>query len=282
MLLIAFLFFRNSHSLDNKISANYKFAVIGDYGIDKEPELKVATLVKNWNPDFIITVGDNNYNLGEKESIDKNIGKYYHEYIGNYMGSYGTGAKVNIFFPSLGNHDWYTKGAKPYLDYFTLPGNERYYDFVKGSVHFFALDSDEHEPDGTDINSKQGKWFKSKIANSNSKFKIVYFHHPPHSSGVDDAERKLMWDFKRYDIDVALCGHDHLYERLNIKGVPYIIVGTGGDKLDEFREPVSGSIIRYNNNHGALLVSVSNSSLKFEFYSIENHNKSIDSFIIKK
>ena len=24
----------------------------------------------------------------------------------------------------------------PYLDYFTLPGNERYYDFTWGPVHF--------------------------------------------------------------------------------------------------------------------------------------------------
>ena len=30
----------------------------------------------------------------------------------------------------------------------TLPGNERYYDFVQGPVHFFVIDSDQNEPDG--------------------------------------------------------------------------------------------------------------------------------------
>jgi len=63
---------------------------------------------------------------------------------------------VNAFFPSLGNHDWYTSGAAPYLSYFALPGNERYYDFVRGPVHFFAIDSDGHEPDGNTATSKQG------------------------------------------------------------------------------------------------------------------------------
>ena len=42
-----------------------KFAVIGDYGEDGGNELTIANLVKNWNPDFIITVGDNNYDNGE-------------------------------------------------------------------------------------------------------------------------------------------------------------------------------------------------------------------------
>ena len=37
------------------------FAVIGDYGDAGQAELDVANLVKSWNPDFIITTGDNNY-----------------------------------------------------------------------------------------------------------------------------------------------------------------------------------------------------------------------------
>src|SRR5258705_10398767 len=36
-----------------------RFAVIGDYGADTNAEQDVADLVKSWNPDFVITVGDN-------------------------------------------------------------------------------------------------------------------------------------------------------------------------------------------------------------------------------
>src|SRR3990172_7062669 len=105
------------------------FAVIGDYGENNSSEADVAALVHGWQPDFIITVGDNNYPLGAAETIDVNVGQYYHDFIYPYTGAYGGGADVNRFFPTLGNHDWYTQDAQPYLDYFTLPGNERYYDF---------------------------------------------------------------------------------------------------------------------------------------------------------
>jgi hypothetical protein len=42
------------------------FAVIGDYGLHSANEEKVALMVKSWNPDFIITSGDNNYPAGEE------------------------------------------------------------------------------------------------------------------------------------------------------------------------------------------------------------------------
>jgi tartrate-resistant acid phosphatase type 5 len=45
--------------LDVNQALAQKFAVIGDYGEDDGNELAVANLVKSWNPDFIITVGDN-------------------------------------------------------------------------------------------------------------------------------------------------------------------------------------------------------------------------------
>src|SRR6266496_6790318 len=72
-----------------------RFAVIGDYGSSTTAERDVATLVKNWSPDFIITVGDNNYPDGAASTIDANIGQYYHSFIYPYTGSYGAGATVN-------------------------------------------------------------------------------------------------------------------------------------------------------------------------------------------
>src|SRR5689334_15914290 len=82
------------------------FAVIGDYGSGEQPEADVANLVKSWNPDLIVTVGDNNYPNGDGKTIDKNIGQFYHEYIYQYNGQYGSGSQTRRFFPTLGNHDW--------------------------------------------------------------------------------------------------------------------------------------------------------------------------------
>ncbi|HYW80431.1 MAG TPA: Ig-like domain-containing protein, partial [Thermoguttaceae bacterium] len=158
------------------------FAVIGDYGIDRPSEAGVADLVKSWDPEFVITTGDNNYPDGEASTIDHTIGQYYHEFIDPYLGNYGEGADTNRFFPSLGNHDWNTPDAQPHFDYFTLPGNERYYSVAWGPVEVFAIDSDLHEVDGHTSDSIQGAWLQNALAESTATWKLVYMHHPPYSS----------------------------------------------------------------------------------------------------
>ena len=48
-----------------------------DYGkAGTTNELNVSNLVKA-GIEFVITVGDNNYELGEQSTIDANIGQYY-------------------------------------------------------------------------------------------------------------------------------------------------------------------------------------------------------------
>ncbi|MGB5893721.1 MAG: metallophosphoesterase, partial [Ignavibacteriaceae bacterium] len=181
-----------------------KFASIGDYGDAGSDELAVANLVKSWNPDFIITLGDNNYPDGETSTIDANIGQYYHQYIYPYVGSYGEGSDVNRFFPSLGNHDWNTNPPQPHYDYFVLPNNERYYDFIWGDVHFFALDSDTDEPDGVTENSIQGQWLQNALSTSISTWRVVYFHHAPYSSSSNHGSQEYMqWPFKEWGADVV-------------------------------------------------------------------------------
>jgi hypothetical protein len=164
-------------------AAPLRFAVIGDYGEGNQGELDVSNLVKSWNPDIILTVGDNNYPVGSPETIDHRIGQYYSEYIFPYKGAYGPGGQINRFFPTLGNHDLDTAGGQAYFDYFELPNNERYYDFVHGPVHFFALNSDSREPDGVGMSSVQAQWLQAGLAASTSPWQIVYFHTAPYSTG---------------------------------------------------------------------------------------------------
>ena len=239
-------------------------ASIGDYGWDNANEAATAKLMRTWKPEFITTVGDNNYTAGSASTIDKNIGKYFHDYIGHYKGTYGTGAAGNLFFPTLGNHDWDTPGAKPYLDYFTLPNNERYYDFVRGPIHFFTIDSDENEPDGTSPDSKQGQWLKAGLAKSTSPFNIVYFHHSPFSSGSEGSTDYMQWPFADWGASVVLSGHSHEYERLSIDGIPYVVNGAGG-KPEEYEATVPGSIIRDNTRTGALLIEANEYALTLQY-----------------
>lgn len=244
-----------------------RFAVIGDYGnASKAAEGDVANLVKSWNPDFIITTGDNNYPLGDAATIDQNIGQYYHEFIYPYVGAYGSGAIINRFFPSPGNHDWDTGTLQPYIDYFTLPGNERYYEFVRGPLHLFAIDSDSQEPDGRSSTSTQANWLRTRLAASTSPWQLVYMHHAPYSSSANHGSIAIMqWPYQEWGADVVLAGHDHTYERIIRNGLPYFVNGLGGNGIYSFGSPITGSEVRFNGDNGAMLVQADASSITFQF-----------------
>lgn len=241
------------------------FGVIGDYGCGFVDEGQVADLIDSWNPEFVITLGDNNYPEGFAEMIDEHIGQYFHQYIYPYQGEFGAGADINRFFPSLGNHDVMTDGGQPYLDYFTLPGNERYYDFVWGPVHLFALDDLPTEPDGWTDDSIQAQWLEQALAESASAWNIVYMHMPPYSSSWHGSTRYAQWPYKEWGADAVLAGHDHVYERVLVDGLNYFVAGTGGFGLYDWYDIEDGSQVRYNSDYGAIRVEATSQSIVFQF-----------------
>ena len=248
------------------LAASVTFAVIGDFGDGSLAETRVAELVKVLYPDLIITTGDNNYPRGSAQTIDRNIGRYYSSYIHPYKGQHGGGStEINRFFPSLGNHDW---PPSAHLEYFELPGNERYYDFTWGPVHFFAINTNVDEPDGIGEDSRQARWLRRKLAASDRPFKFVYGHHPPYTSGKHGSSTELRWPYKKWGADAFFAGHDHLYERLFVDGIPYLVVGLGGRSLYPFGRILPESAFRYNDNYGALLVTVDEGRALFRFYNI--------------
>ncbi|MBM3144021.1 MAG: hypothetical protein FJ010_03425 [Chloroflexi bacterium] len=87
------------------LSLFVRFAVIGDYGLVGQPAQDVSNLIKSWQPDFIITTGDNTYPDGSRETSDENIGQYYHQYIYPY----GNCSAIERISPKKGC----AKGATP-------------------------------------------------------------------------------------------------------------------------------------------------------------------------
>lgn len=292
-VLLAILLTLATQNSDSCHNPSFRFAAIGDYGSNTAEQADVAKLIKSWEPDFIITTGDNNYPSGKAETIDQNIGKYFQEYIGNYKGQYGLGAIRNNFYPTLGNHDWLDWGhlepLKPYTDYFTLPdkgvesssGNERYYDFVRGPVHFFALNSCWREPDGITKDSRQAAWFRNAISKSKSKWKIAFMHHHPRTSWPTTDEAESEWGFYDLGVSAIIVGEDHFYERIIDKnGLPYFVNGLGGRDIHyDFPNPATeGTEVRYNKDYGAMLVEGNRSCMSFKF--INRNGKTIDSYRI--
>jgi hypothetical protein len=260
-----------------------RFAVIGDYGEPGPAAAAVAALVRSWNPDFILTAGDNSY----LPDIDASIGQYYHAFIHPYAGAYGPGASRNRFFPVLGNHDWdrlidCDAGGRctgAYLDYFALPGNERTYEIVRGPVHCFAIDSDAREPDGIDASSPQAAWLAARLAASNAPWKIVYFHHPPFSSSTQ-VEPRMQWPFREWGATAVVSAHHHAYERFDKAGFPYLVAGLGGRSRQPFGPPAPDSAVRFNADFGALQVEADTERITFRFYAITAGGRLIDTYTI--
>lgn len=241
-----------------------RFAVIGDFGTGDDRAAEVAALVHSWSVDFVLTVGDNNYHSGEAETLEQNVGRDWHSYIHPYLGEMGPGATENRFWPCPGNHDYnYEHGFTPYTDYFTLPGNERYYEHVQGPAHFFCVNSDSHEPDSFDAAGPQALWLQAALAASTSSWKIVYQHHPPWSSGVYGPDPNRQWPFAPWGADLVLSGHEHDYERLVIDGLSHVITGVGGTGTRSMGTFLEGSQAFWTNRHGAVLVELSDGWARF-------------------
>jgi predicted phosphodiesterase len=267
--------------------APVSFAVIGDYGMDDRNSRAVARLVKSWDPDFVITTGDDYYSKAGGTGTgryDESTGAHYGVWLADIS---TTGerqpsgeASVNAFFPALGNHDYSDATPSPttYLKYFKLPGdgftntsgNERYYDYVQGPVHFFALNSCDQEPDGTSKSSDQAEWLKAQLTASDSEWNVVYDHHPPYSSDSRHGSSAYMrWPFAEWGADVVLSGHSHTYERIERNGIVYFVNGLGGAPRYRFGDPVSGSKKRYRSGWGAQRVWAAPDRLVLGFYNVD-------------
>ena len=279
------------------VTDSVTFAVIGDYGESSLSELKVANLVKSWDPEFIITTGDNNYPSGSALTIKANIADYFSDFIYNpdapaNMQCHGKAdrEKINRFFPSPGNHDNYSVPALgPYINFFTLPGDEKNYDFQWGPVHFYSINSGI-DGDKTCCTSEESTWLSNVIASNKKTFQFVYFHHPPFSPGQHGSSIKMQWTFTQWGVDAVLSGHEHFYARIKdrtLNNPTYFICGSSGNEtlypcnthpLDTTRLDVYCE----NTTHGAMKVKVTATKAIFEYYSVADSLYPIDVYTINK
>jgi hypothetical protein len=79
----------------------------------------------------------------------------------------------------------------------------------------------------------------------------------------------MQWPFKEWGADVVMAAHDHTYERLIIDELPYFVNGLGGKSKYEFGQSIPGSIVRYNEKYGAMLMTANETRLTFSFFSTD-------------
>lgn len=232
-----------------------KFAVIGDTGTGERAQYDIgAQLAKSreiFPYEFVIMMGDNMYGSERPQDYVRKFELPYKPILD---------AKV-LFYASLGNHD---DPNQAFYKPFNMDG-KRYYSFKKGTpgVRFFVLDSNY-------MSRNQLEWLQKELANSDSPWKMSYFHHPLYSSGGRhgsevDLRTQLEPLFLKHNINVVFQGHEHFYERLKPqKGIYYFTVG-GSAKLR------AGNILKtgmtefgFDSDYSYMLVEIAGDVMHFQ------------------
>jgi hypothetical protein len=194
-----------------------RFAVIGDNGTGAKPQYEVAEQMALFHEkvkyEFVIMLGDNIY--GGSSPVD-----FKRKFEDPYKKLLDAGVK---FYATLGNHD---SPNQRFYKPFNMDG-KRYYNYRRGNVALFALDSNYMDPE-------QLGWLRKELSGSDAQWKICYFHHPLYSDskahGSDTDLRKILEPiFTQCGVRVVFSGHEHTYERVKSQqGIYYFVLGNSG------------------------------------------------------
>jgi tartrate-resistant acid phosphatase type 5 len=239
-------------------SEKLRFFVIGDFGSGDSNEHQIAEAMWKdyqslWGDNpirFVITTGDNIYGTLGFTLRFRDTGDEDDEWDAKFFAPYEPVIARIPFHPSLGNHDGNETEARAdldaYLDNFFFPEDKpaRYYRFSFGGLaDFFALDSTQNSEEGPprpvyEENGDQYKWLSKNLADSQVRWKIPYFHHPPfnagprHPAAAKDLSHFLDL-FKKRGIKVVFTGHEHNFQFSAKNGqtgdIRYIVSGAGGE-----------------------------------------------------
>jgi hypothetical protein len=222
----------------------YMFISFGDTRSHHEVHQQVVNAVIEEDPRFVLVSGDlisDGMEINDWErffSIERELMR-------------------NIcVWPALGNHE---HDSPHYFDFFSLPGNERYYHFTAGDVLFVVLDDQGYDnpmPSYLMDEAAQEAWWASWTGpnkmymetqkawlehiltlNATAPYIIVTFHEPLISvkrTRVEDAKkRRAFWGdiWERHNVNMILNGHDHHYHRAVADGVQFVTSAGGGASL---------------------------------------------------
>jgi len=217
-VVLAFAF---GPALDKREESGILF--FGDWGKGNQAQRDVAKGMKSFCDHNLcelgLTVGDNFYPDGVR-SVDDKQWKTKFEDIYHPL-------KL-IFRPTLGNHD-YGGNIQAQIEYSKKMKNwwmpDRYYAFQHENIDFFAIDTENFDPE-------QRKWLEKAIEASQAKWKVVYGHHPIYSGGQHGDTKYLIRDLLpiiQGKISFYLCGHDHDLQVILKDNMRYVVSGTAAE-----------------------------------------------------
>jgi hypothetical protein len=242
----------------------------------------VAALIGRLDPTAILTLGDTQYEKGTLPEFAAFFDRAF-------------GALKGRIKPVVGNHEYLTKSASGYFDYFngigqyTGPAGDRdkgYYTYQLGSWRLYALNSNCAQAGGCGVGSPQERWLRADLATHPSSCSLMYMHHPLWSSDRREFELTellpLYQAFYEAGGELSLVGHSHYYERFApqtpsgqldaARGIREIIVGTGGRNVYGFGPIRDNSEVRDGKTFGALRLTLNATSYDWAFVPIDGQS----------
>lgn len=230
---------------------------LGYAGLVDDPHELTARLIDAYPPSTqVFTLGDHAYSDGTEEQFQFCYGP-------------GWGRFRDRTYPSPGNHDYNSTGARYYYEYFGARAGDPargYYSYELGGWHVISLNSNcsDAGPGFCDPTSEQLAWLEADLAASTARCTLAYWHHPRWSSdrsGTNDSVAPFVDVLYDHDADLVLVGHAHNYERFArldpngdvdpARGIRHIVAGTGGADLRGAEVPARNSEV-FISQHGIL------------------------------
>ena len=229
-----------------------------------------AKLIGQMKPDAVLALGDTQYPDGA-----------YSQYERSYARSWGQFRAIT--YPAIGNHEYLTRQARGYFEYFGQRAgnqNQGWYSYDLATWHVIVLNSECQYIGGCGTGSPQERWLTADLAAHPNGCTLAYWHEPRWSSGTHGSNPlySAVWrDLAAARADVVLNGHDHDYERfaplsadgqMDTNGVREFIAGTGGESHYKFHLPATGSQVRIANTFGVLRLALEPGAYEWRFISI--------------
>lgn len=141
-----------------------------------------------------------------------------------------------------GNHESNNGGYATFFEQeLALPHNgpagfeTEFYSFDYGPCHYTCLPSNILSSDRTLTDAERAAirgWITADLQNSTATWKIVVMHHPTYAVVEDTVANVVLqeWEpiFVEQQVDLVLCGHQHIYMRTKaIDGVTYVMANSG-------------------------------------------------------
>lgn len=258
---------------------SFKFALIGDTETRPHINARLAELIWQDRPNFVINVGD----LTDGGKANERW-QWTHEY---FVGLGALHGRIPLY-PAPGNGEgdlvWYKH-------YHRLPGNEAYYSYRFGDAEFFMLDSNQREH-GFAAGGEQNTWLRKQMSESKALWKFAAHHHATYTSEENDygnrwkgkgtngdpLAQQIVPVYEEYDLDIVFFGHLHLYERSRPfldghvdedHGVVHLLAGGGGGNLEDFAPSAPEFSAKGYRGHHYVLISITGRTLSGKMYDLE-------------